>query len=352
LRKMLFLRNATMAQKWCNQFLLLIVAALATAVGTAVPTAVGEVIDGLAAIVNDDIILASEIDDALELYRQELSLTYSGEELMLRLTEAKDFLLDRSIEEKLLLQQAKRLGLVVSDESVTKALDEIKSQFASEAEFEEELARSMESVKDLRQRIGETLLVQRISRSKRQELAAKVSISEDEVRQYYDEHAGELSGEARVRLSRIFMSVPEDSTERQRARVRARAEHVLSEARKGADFAELAAKYSEGPDAGPGGDLGYVRRGELKTSLEDVVFSLKEGAVSDVVEDTRGVQLFKATEVVPEGMVSLAEVRQEAEAILRQKKAEELYTKWIDKLRREGHVVIQLRMKRQPSRSL
>jgi len=161
-------------------------------------------------------------------------------------------------------------------------------------------------------------------------------ISEADARQYYQDHQDAFSRPERVKLRRVFLSAGDDAAER--ARVKARLEAVAEEARLGADFAELAKQYSEGPDAADGGLMGWVSRGDLVPELENAAFALAEGGISEIIETQWGFQLLKVEEKEGAGLASFEEARTDIEPLLRSRYADERYQKWIAELRKRSRV--------------
>jgi peptidyl-prolyl cis-trans isomerase D len=145
----------------------------------------------------------------------------------------------------------------------------------------------------------------------------KVDISQEEIKAYYEENIDDFFMQQQVKARHILFKVPPDADSTKVEEARKRAEEILARAKKGEDFASLAEKYSEGPTAKKGGDLGYSPRGRMVKQFEDAAFSLKPGELSTVVRTQFGFHIIKVEDVQQERTQSLDEVRKSIESTLR-----------------------------------
>lgn len=152
-----------------------------------------------------------------------------------------------------------------------------------------------------------------------------VKVSEDEIKEYYDEHQSQYHKQAEVKARHILFRLPENAPEEQVVKVKAEAQKVLEEAKKkGADFAELAKKYSQGPSASKGGELGYFTRERMEPSFAEAAFALKPGEISGLVRTPYGFHIIKVEDVRPERTIPLKEARSEIELTLKRQKARDI----------------------------
>ena len=150
-------------------------------------------------------------------------------------------------------------------------------------------------------------------------------VTPDEVQQYYEENREKYHRPEEVRAGHILFRLPQGAPEAEVARVRADAEKVLKEARaEGADFAELAKKYSQGPTAPNGGDLGYFGRNSMVPEFANAAFNLKAGEIGDLVRTPFGFHIIKVEDVRPEETTPLDEVRDEIQSALQERKARDI----------------------------
>ncbi len=147
----------------------------------------------------------------------------------------------------------------------------------------------------------------------------EVKVTENQIKDYYEDHRTDYNKEQEVRAQHILFSVKEDAPEADVAKARGEAEKVLSEAKAGSDFSELAKKYSQDPTVGDnGGDLGFFARGRMVPAFSEAAFSLKPGEISELVRTPYGFHIIRVAEVHPAKATSLDEARAEIEAKLRE----------------------------------
>jgi len=250
-----------------------------------------QIVDRIVAVVDDEIILQSELEQALQLeISQRLATGAQKEQLRKQLLEA-------MINDKVLLIKAKRDSIVVTEKEVDDALqeqlDKIKDQMGSEQEYEKLLAREGITERELRRRyrvqIRNYLLKQKVMAS----LGGQIVISYKDVVDFYNTHIDSLPLRPQmVNLSQIFLRLPNHEDE-----IYQKLSELLQRVRHGEDFAQLAKKYSEDPGSAElGGDLGFFSPGTMLPEFEKAAFSLKLGEVSDVVRTSAGYHIIKLEE--------------------------------------------------------
>ena len=152
-----------------------------------------------------------------------------------------------------------------------------------------------------------------------------VQVSNDEIKEYYNENKDKYHKEAEVKASHILFRLGEDAPEAEVAKVKAEAQKVLDEAKKkGADFAELAKKYSQGPTAPKGGDLGYFTRAQMVPSFAEAAFALKPGEISGLVRTPYGFHIIKVEDARPARTIPLEEARSQIELTLKRERARDI----------------------------
>jgi peptidyl-prolyl cis-trans isomerase D len=152
----------------------------------------------------------------------------------------------------------------------------------------------------------------------------KVAVSQEEIKAYYDVNVDDFVIQEEVRTRHILIKVASDAAPEKIEEARKRAEGILAKAKGGEDFAALAEKYSEGPTAKKGGDLGYFPRGRMVREFEDVAFSLQPGELSPVVRTQFGFHIIKVEGVREERVQGLDEVRKSIESTLTDQKSRDL----------------------------
>lgn len=162
-------------------------------------------------------------------------------------------------------------------------------------------------------------------------LAGKVQVPESEIEAVYNANKSAYMSEEQVRARHILLMTPDDATPETQDEIKARLQELAKQVREGADFAELAREHSEDLTKDQGGDLGWVSRGEMVQSFEDVLFSIEPGVVSEPVRTPYGWHIILVEERKEPQQKPLDEVREEIAASLRQGKAADILTDLLDR---------------------
>ncbi len=246
--------------------------------------------------------------------------------------------LEEAIESKILYREALKFSIQVPDERVENQIDQIRSTFDTNEEFISALTETGETLSDFRERTRKKIMAQSVEVSKMSSLESEIVVDEAELSQYYQDHKDEYRKPARVRVRQIMLPVRRDPEKR--AKAHARLEMVGEELLAGATFGDLARAYSKGPAAEDGGLIGWTSLGDLVPELEQALFALGEGEVSQVVDSQFGVHLLLAEKKEEAGIASQDEMRPMIEPILRSKAALVKYELWLKDLRQRSRVRI------------
>jgi peptidyl-prolyl cis-trans isomerase SurA len=265
----------------------------------------------------------------------------------------KDVLRDL-IDQQLLLQKGKDLG-VTGDTELVKRLDEMRKEMKLESMEELEKAAEAQgaSYEDFKQNLRNQIITQRVIG---QEVGSHLSMNKEDERKFYDQHKAEMEQPEQVRLSEILIAPkapgkpaapgakpdpPSDAdNEAALAAAQAKANDVLAQIQKGVPFADLAKKFSDGPSAKDGGDLSYFKRGTLAKELEDKVFALKAGAVTEVIRTKQGYVILQATEHQQAGVPSLKEAEPRIQDALYMQKLQPALRAYLMTLRENAFIDI------------
>ncbi|RMH47395.1 MAG: hypothetical protein D6694_02060 [Gammaproteobacteria bacterium] len=232
-----------------------------------------------------------------------------------------EFSLQAEIEQFIALDKQKRAGHWLVLES---ALLEPKYDFSSDA-GKKALKEYYEAHKESF-RVPEQVQVQYVELTA-DRLANSIQVTEDELKSYYEQHKEEFGTPEQRRASHILIAVDQNAAKEDKERKRKKAEDILKQLKEGADFAELAKKFSEDPgSAEKGGDLGYFGRGMMVPEFDKAVFSLKEvGELSNLVETPFGFHIIKLTGIKPADVKPFNEVRDDVLARVRKERVDLLY---------------------------
>ena len=170
----------------------------------------------------------------------------------------------------------------------------------------------------------------------------ELGISEEDARKFYDENPRFFQKPEMVRASHILI-VPDgtdpNKIEQAKEAAKQKAQNILEQIRKGADFAEMAKAYSDCPSASRGGALGFNHKGQWIPAFSNAAFSLEIGQVSDVVESSRGFHIIKSTGHQDASVVSFDEAKNNIMKVLQSRKEQSLVPKLIEKLKEEAEIV-------------
>jgi peptidyl-prolyl cis-trans isomerase SurA len=266
----------------------------------------------------------------------------------------KDVLRDL-IDQQLLLQKGKDLG-ITGDTELIKKLDEMRKEMKLETMEDLEKAAEAQgaSYEDFKQNMRNGIITQKVIG---QEVGQKLSMNKDEEKKFYDEHRAELDQPEQVRLSELLITphgpakpaigadgkpVPpsEAETQAELDAAKAKADGLVDQIHKGAKFDDLAKKYSDVASGKDGGDLGYFKRGTMSKELDDVVFALKAGEVSNVIRTKQGYVILLVTEHQTGGIPPFKEVEPRIQDALYMQKLQPALRAYLTTLREEAYIDI------------
>jgi len=266
--------------------------------------------------VNGTIITRGELDREMVVVKKRfgrMGQSLSGA----RLSQLEGNVLDSLIGRELLFQDAQKTGIKIGDEAIDKQLETLKKRFPEEKDFKNALAQMHLSEQDVRGQIRRGMTIQKFVEGK---FVKQVSIGEKEIKEYYDGHQTMFKKQEEVRASHILIKLDSKADEKTKLAARKKLEGIQKELLGGADFGKLAKKYSEGPSAAKGGDLGFFRRGQMVPPFEKAAFALKPGETSDIVVTRFGYHLVKVTDKKPEKTLAYAEVKDRLTRFLKEQK--------------------------------
>lgn len=282
------------------------------------------VTDRIIAVVNTELIMLSELKAEMAGEERRLQETYRGPELKRRLQQAEYIGLTKMIERKLQLQTAKTKGVEVADDEVQRAALELKRQGE----------KVDETNPNDKKNIKEQLLLMRVVD---REVRSGVMVTESELQRYYQSHQNRFLIPDEYRISQILILRKARETEED---ARERASSVSSALKQGADFAELALKYSDGPEATKGGNIGFVRQGELLPQIERALSTLEPGQMTEAIQTSDGWHIIKLDEKRLPQFRPFAEVKTEIQTLVFQQKTEDVYQTWMGDLKNKAFIEV------------
>ena len=301
-----------------------------------------QVIEEIIARVNNQIITHSEYMHSKEDLKKEAQQQDPVNADQIIAERDKDVLRDL-IDQQLLLEKGKDLG-ITADTELIKKLDEMRKDMKLDSMEELEKAAQSQGIsfEDYKQNLRNQIITQQVIGK---EVGSRLVISKEDEQKFYEDHKSEMELPEMVRLSEILISTeakpnePADETQRLQA-AQAKAEELLAKIRNGAKFDEVAKKSSDGPTAAQGGDLGEFKRGTLPKAYEDKTFAMKPGDVSDVIRTKQGFVILKVTEHHNAGVPALSEIEPRIQDALYMKKLQPALREYLTKLREDAFIDI------------
>ncbi len=284
-----------------------------------------DIIDGIAAIVNDEIIYISDLNYALRPYKMKLDKApISKEEKAKELKKIKEKLLDNLINEKLIEEKAKEMHYTVSEKDVDALIQNIlKEQHITLKQLKEALKQSHVSYKYYREKLKASILRARVVNAF---VKNEIQIPSKKIEQYVKEHLLPKNQKVTYHIKQIFFKKYDKQ----------KIEKVLNLLKK-EKFSEVAKKYSEGPFKNNGGDLGYFKKGQMLPEVEKVVEKMKVGEVK-LVKSKYGYHIIKLVDVKRKKIDKTA-LYNKAEDILKRKMLDKKLNEWIKELRKNAVII-------------
>jgi len=240
-------------------------------------------LNGIAAVVDDDVITWHELDQRVATISKQLQ--QKGNRLPPKKILERQ-ILERLILEKLQLERAKKMGIQVNDEQLNRVIGNIAAENNMNLDqFRTTLEKQGIGYAYFREQIRHEVL---ISRLKNNEVNNRVNVTPQEVDAYLEAQQGQREQNTEYHLRHILVALPGNASPEQVKAGKARAEDLLKQLQNGAEFRQIAISYSDGQQALEGGDLGWRRAGQLPTLFADVIRKMQPGQVSPIIRSSSG----------------------------------------------------------------
>lgn len=294
-----------------------------------------EVVNGIAAVVNADVITYSQVRDLTEPREKLLRSQFSGEELAQKIKEARQSVLKDLIDRQLIIQAFNKESYQIPDHYVDQQIDAvIREAFGGDRNtFVKTLQAQNYTLTEFKKMEKEKMIVQAM---RGKNLKRNTLIPPAKVGEYYAQHRTDFTSKEQVKLRMIM--IPGSASEGNAASQKSMAEEILGKLAGGAEFERIAQMYSEDSTRDLGGDWGWIERNTLAAPLEKVAFNLPTGKMSNIIELAGNYYILRVDEKRGGDSKSLAEVRPEIEKRLMQEEAQRQQELWLASLRQKAYI--------------
>ncbi len=304
-----------------------------------------EVVDKVVAVVNDEVITLSELEEETSSVFRSITENNPGVPAVGALEQAREVALNGMIERRLIHQKATRYNVNVSEEDIEAAYENVRNGMSlTPTDFKEKLEKSGLTDESYRNKLKSQILQSRLLSF---DVRSKIVVTEEMILDYYDEHYTSRVDQGSYYLLQIGCSWDKsDNAEELAAAKRAtkeKTERILGLARKGQDFRSLAEKFSELPSAVDGGDIGVFTLDEMAPAMREAIESLQPGDISEIIETPAGYQFFKLLSGEEKALVvtaALETVKEEIRGKIFEEKLQTAYSEWVRKLKEDAYIQI------------
>ena len=293
-------------------------------------------LDRVVAVVNKEVITWSELYKMMENEAADQVRALKEEERLKIFKDSEAAFLEKLIDIKLQIQEARRLGLDVTTEEVTEAVENIKKKYSlTDNALEESLKKEGLSFEEYKKRLSEQIVISKVVS---QQIRNKVVVSEEEVKKYMEANKESFTDGETFKIKQIFLGRPKDDADIKV--IEDRASIIIQRLKAGEDFSILAEEYSEDLSGKLGGDLGFIKKSQMAKEFIDALNSMKVGEFSNPFRTEKGLHIIKLEEKV--AALSTDEARESVLKQLTESQFSERYKSWIKGLREKAYIVIRL----------
>lgn len=297
------------------------------------------VVDRVAAVVNDTIIMQSELDARMMPLRGELRQIADAKERARRGAKLQSQVLSEMVNDELIVQAAQEAKIDIEPGEVNAAIDEIKRENKlDDAALAQVLAQQGFTLTGYKADLRKQILRLRATN---QLVRPRVNVTNEDVRARYDQMQRRSESVSSVRLAHMLFALPEHPTEQQLSEAKERAAKALARVRAGEAFDKVAGEASDDDSTkGTGGELGWFERGSMAPEWETVVFSMDKGDARGPISGPQGLHVFTVLDTKRADLKSFDELKDQLKAELMRRETEKQTKLWLEDLRKKAHIDI------------
>ncbi len=298
--------------------------------------AAGEVREEILVVVNGHIISRRTFQQAVEQDAAAVYRQFSGKVLDEKLRDARDKSLQGLIDSFVIEDKAVDLNIQISPDHLRSVVDDIKrqNQFSSDADFERALRESLHvGLDEYLKRTKQQMLQQEVLR---REVFSKIAIEDQELRAFYEDHKDEYKQPSRFHIRELVLS--KGTTPEEQEALKAKVAEVQSALKAGKSFEDLVKEYSTSPSRSLGGDLGWMGKGLLRSSIEEAALTLKPDQVSAPIETDKDVCFVQLIATEMDVVRPFADVKAQILEKLQEPKAQNAIQNYLTGLRSRANI--------------
>ncbi len=290
------------------------------------------------AIVNGTKIPRQSLEQKLNFVKQRYASQGQqlGEE---QLNAIKKDIAQRMVEKELLYQKSRELSIDVDKDKVEDQINEFRKKFDDEEAYQKQLSGMGYTEALLRSEITENMAIQKLIE---EEIASKISISDDELKSYYEDNTKQFETPAKVKARHILIKMDSEADETEKQAAKKKIKAAQKRIKSGEAFSQVAEDTSECPSSKKGGDLGFFSKGRMVKGFEEAAFSLEPGEVSDIVETRFGYHLIKVEDKKPADQKSFDEVKADLGEQMKNEKVKEGLDSYMESLKKGAKIQMNL----------
>jgi len=301
----------------------------------------GVIVDRVVAVINDDVITLTEVqEEGLQTIRRIVQETL-GEERERRLRSTERQILDDLILRRLQLQEAKREKIEATSSEVRSAIEELKrrSGLTSDEELRAAMAGELLNEEQFRKGIAEQVTLTKLVA---RQVRSKIAVLDEEMGRYYDQHREQFREIPKFRIRHLLVTVSQQPTREEILRAKGQIEEAQALIKLGARFSTVAKQYSEDRLASSSGESWTMKHGELAPDIERIALTLPIGQVSGIITTPAGLHLIQVEERVAGQILPFDQVKEEVRNVLFNQKAEAKFKEWIQGLKAKASVEMKM----------
>jgi len=291
-----------------------------------------EVVDRILVIINEEIITQGEIDRMLVPVYERYQKEYEGEELIERLDAVRRGIVQNLIKDKLLLSEAKRRNIEVDQLEIDAKIEEVRKRFATQTEFEMALEKENLIISELEKKYKERFMIDKIVQV---QIGRNITVSPNEMITFYEENKTLFKEPEKVKVRTILIRINDELPEEKASKTTAEIHRRLLE---GCNFELLAKEYSQGPYKDRGGDMGWIKKGELMDELNEMIFSMEKDEISSPIKTRLGFHIFMVEDKMEPSIKDFSEAKDRIEKALYNSKIEGKLREWVEELKKNAYI--------------